>query len=355
MEGLNDHSCGLCDSPNCLSHLMQRSGDCPFENMAFGWNIEAMKEAMDAVVGRSRSASSVHEVTPCSEFTRYTIEGILPDPMDPGHNGVFHPFALGECFKASRFSEKKWSDPLSYGMAIIEDDIRVHIQGRGKVIVRRARTKQEAKALYSEVSDLMRPSLLCGLGGHTVAEALLSISRGSFVPHAGCIDAMMQWPGEDLVPALSLERTMSIFEAKRMEDAGPLSCRVREVLSGDPIDESRSGIGETMGSVLGRWSQQEIDGYGSREEALACRSHSLVLVSGLWGLSKLVASFEGEEADRIAGMTREILDSVTERTISLQDILHRVSSGDPWLRYLWRYLYNVELRAIVKSDGTEAH
>ncbi|MCU0798231.1 MAG: hypothetical protein MUC62_00975 [Candidatus Thermoplasmatota archaeon] len=106
-----------------------------------------------------REKAAIRDVSPCSEYTRYTMEGTLKDPFSDLAVLLDIP-ALGTLFINGPFLEPRWSPALGYGLAVIEDDTRIHLYRSGKFVIRRARDRDHVEACYRLVCDLVRPALV---------------------------------------------------------------------------------------------------------------------------------------------------------------------------------------------------
>jgi hypothetical protein len=286
-EALNERSCGLCGSPNCLSHTLESRGICPFDELSEGWDQEERSKAVVSILNANRSSPSVHEITPCSEYSRFTVEGILADPLSPEKNAVFETRSMGALFRASGLREKKWSDPLSYGMALYADDIRVHIQGKGKIIIRRAHDKEEASRLFLDMADLIHPSLYCSIGGHSLADTIREMALCG-IDTPGCLPPMLEWP---VGSGRTLEGDAVISSCERaFDERGPdVEEALRKVLVSDPTP---SGAARASQITNETWSGMESAGYPSREGALGVRTFFIMADRGAEGILRFVKAME---------------------------------------------------------------
>ncbi|MGA1873736.1 MAG: hypothetical protein ACMUHY_08690, partial [Thermoplasmatota archaeon] len=105
-----------------------------------------------------RTEAKIKEVSPCSEYTRYTVEGILKYPMS-GRSAVLDVHAMGPLFMNSCIRDARWSDRLGYGMGVIGEDTRVHLHGNGKFVIRRAADREHAERSYLTLVTLIKPML----------------------------------------------------------------------------------------------------------------------------------------------------------------------------------------------------
>ena len=332
-EALNERSCGLCGSPNCLSHTLEGTGTCPFDDLSEAWDQEERGKAVVSILNANRTSPSVHEITPCSEYSRFTIEGILADPLSQENNAVFETRSLGALFRSSRFRDKKWSDPLSYGIAMEVPDIRIHLQGKGKIIVRRARDSEEASGLFLEIADLMHPSLYCSLGGHSLADTVREMALcGIDTPE--CLDPMMEWP-------IGSKRTLDIMTAviscgNAFGGRGTtLEHELIKVLDDDPTP---SGAARACLAVKDSWSELETAGYASREEALGMRAYFIMsdrATDGILRFTNALAEREGGKEDLLLN-ARKMLTAGLSGGPCPVDLLEMVPEDRSALRNVWR-------------------
>ncbi|MGA1794043.1 MAG: hypothetical protein ACMUHM_08835, partial [Thermoplasmatota archaeon] len=106
----------------------------------------------------NRTEAQMKEVSPCSEYTRYTVEGVLKYPMS-GMSAVLDVHALGPLFLNSGMKDAKWSERLGYGMGVMREDTRVHLHGNGKFIIRRAEDREHAESAYKAIVEMVKPTL----------------------------------------------------------------------------------------------------------------------------------------------------------------------------------------------------
>jgi hypothetical protein len=322
-------------------------GPCPFEEGPAGWTSEELAKAVDSILNANRTKPSVQEVTPCSEYSRFTVEGILGDPLDQDRNAVFETTSLGALFRASRFREKKWSDPLSYGMALEWEDIRVHLQGKGKVIVRRARDKEEANRLFLEVADLMWPSVYCSIGGHTLADTLKSIVLDECHP-PDCLPPMLEWPvrsGRMVEPGPVLDACRAAFN-----ELGPgIEGDLRSLLHGVPegSDAERMGL-----KYISLWSEREMSGYDSREHAMGVRTFFVMAERASGAMARFADSLagSGDAAEGLAAKGRQVLSAGLEGKICPIDLAAETPEDAMALRQVWKSVRSVA-GAIAQGSG----
>ena len=349
-SSLRSHSCGICASPNCISHTLRRAGTCPFERTDDEWNAVSMNEATSDLLERGRIKPSMREISPCSEYTRFTMEGVLADPLLPEKNAVFDPITLGESFKVSRFSSKKWSEPLSYGMAVDREDTRIHIQGKGKIIIRRAMDKEHAVSLYNEIADIMWPSLLDSTSGMTVSETIHSLSL-----HGREIDMerwslMMAWPELKHNDTADTEKVIESFRGQRSLDIeGIISAARIAIMDGghevSKVDGVLGSQGKSPGSVLDgmmkRWNDLEREGYTTREEALGSRANFLIAQRGISGIIDLMDEMDAnsEISDEIEEISKKAIFAEGDPKTVLEMIDWDLKGDRRPLRHLFKFIY----------------
>lgn len=300
-----------------------------------------MARAVETILNSDRSTPSLHEVTPCSEYSRFTVEGVLADPLSPEKNAVFEPLSLGATFRSSRFREKRWSDPLAYGMAFVEEDVRIHLQGRGKIIIRRSPDREAANRLYMEIADIMWPSLYCSIGGHTMAESVqrLAMVDGGTPPR--CFASMLEWPYGSS-QRIDQGKVVSECAEMNLEHGRELVERLLTVI-GEAAPAPSTGARIRLWSQ-NTWSSLEKEGYVSREEALGTRSYFIMADRATNGVVRFLDEVQ-ERPDR-----REVLLSAA------RSILAAGFSGDPCprgvddlikepdtpIRHIWRAVSSLD-------------
>lgn len=212
-----------------------------------------------------REHAAVRDVSPCSEYTRYTMEGTLKDPFSDLAVLLDIP-ALGTLFMNGPFIEPRWSQALGYGLAIIEEDTRVHLYRSGKFVVRRARDKEHVEACYRRICDMVRPAIVLSGTGLLFYEAV-ALSR-HFID-AGFeeeILTVLKWPEVGLKAQKDLELFIDGPEGTRERLRELVLNSIRSLLSGgtdskgtdQPIlERARGEVISSMGS-----SMKELKGNG---------------------------------------------------------------------------------------------
>jgi hypothetical protein len=87
------------------------------------------------------------------------MEGTLKDPFSDLSVLLDVP-VLGTLFMNGPFIEPRWSPALGYGLAVIEDDTRVHLYRSGKFVIRRARDREHVETCYRRICDMVRPAMV---------------------------------------------------------------------------------------------------------------------------------------------------------------------------------------------------
>lgn len=105
-----------------------------------------------------REEALARAVSPCSEYTRYTVEGRFGAPASR-FAAVLDPEALGVLFPLGPFTKARWSVKLGYGMAVIGEDTRVHLHDNGRYIVRRALDRTHVERCMDVLVSISYPAL----------------------------------------------------------------------------------------------------------------------------------------------------------------------------------------------------
>ncbi|MBN1539998.1 MAG: hypothetical protein JW939_07625 [Candidatus Thermoplasmatota archaeon] len=172
-----------------------------------------------------RLEAKSREVSPCSEYTRYTVEGILRHPGSE-LSVLMDVHCLGPIFMNSGMKNAKWSDRLGYGMAVAGEDTRVHLHGNGKFIIRRASNREHAEELYKTLVHLVKPALYEPGTGRYLWDLIRSSSLDNGKISKPMEDLLL-WPDETGDPGSRMEK---VVEGIRCADIDLLS-RAREFFS----------------------------------------------------------------------------------------------------------------------------
>ena len=105
-----------------------------------------------------REEALARAVSPCSEYTRYTVEGRFGAPASR-FAAILDPEALGVLFPLGPFTRARWSGKLGYGMAVIGEDTRVHLHDNGRYIVRRALDRTHVERCMNVLVSVSYPAL----------------------------------------------------------------------------------------------------------------------------------------------------------------------------------------------------
>jgi hypothetical protein len=168
---------------------------CSIIHFATGMDMDLYEWKFEGPGSRARETARTKEVSPCSEYTRYTVEGILKDPWSD-LSARFDVETLGILFANSSFHDPRWSDRLGYGMAVIGEDTRVHLHQNGKYIIRRALDREHAEISYKLITGLLRPVLFDDPSGKPMWYLLREITsdpKGS----SERLDKLVRWPYDD--------------------------------------------------------------------------------------------------------------------------------------------------------------
>ncbi|MGA1848528.1 MAG: hypothetical protein ACMUHB_04225 [Thermoplasmatota archaeon] len=186
---------------------------------------------------RRRETARSREMSPCSEYTRYTAEGILKDPWSP-LSARFDVETLGILFSNSSFHEPRWSERLGYGMAVIGEDTRVHLHQNGKYVIRRALDREHAESSYRLIIGLLRPVLM----DDRSAKPLWYLLRKFVIDgngQTGNLAPLIGWPDLEDAPASAVEEVM---QGIRTMDDIMLSGLRSSIREGQPGDGPSSVI-----------------------------------------------------------------------------------------------------------------
>lgn len=193
----------------------------------FRWYEESPRTT-DRVEARYR------EVSPCSEYTRYTVEGILKHPGS-GLSVLTDVHSLGPIFMNSGMKNAKWSDRLGYGIAVAGEDTRVHLHANGKFVIRRALNREHAEELYKTLVHLVKPSLY----EPETKRYLWDLVRSSSLDNGKIpepMEGLLLWPDEAGDPAVRMGK---VLDGIKDVDIGLLS-RARSFFS----EHARAGFGQ---------------------------------------------------------------------------------------------------------------
>ncbi len=172
-ESLKEHNCGFCGKTSCIAYGISQDGSCPFDRKGSQNRRGEMKREIHRRFQRSRTSHAPKEITPCSEYTRFTLEAVVEDPNEPGKNALFESHSMGTLFRSGNYEDIKWSEKLGYGMAVVDDDVKLMVHSRGKMVIRRAFDRDYAEAHFLGMKTMMLPSIYCTITGQTLWEMLV--------------------------------------------------------------------------------------------------------------------------------------------------------------------------------------
>lgn len=135
------------------------------------------------------------EISPCSEYTRFTVEGRFPGPGS-NMNAVLDGEVLGKMFSNGPFKNPRWSSKLGYGMAVIDEDTRVHLHSNGKYIIRRAMDKDHALKCQTLLAAITRPAVYSTSMDSFIWEKVRDLSLGVEEVNPESI-SLVNWQLED--------------------------------------------------------------------------------------------------------------------------------------------------------------
>ncbi len=222
------------------------------ENMD-GWKMVRVQERPDPV---GREPAMAKEVTPCSEYTRFTSEGRMMDPHS-SLSVILDSYLTGHLFRSGPFQKAKWSDRLGYGMGLIGEDTRIHLHTTGKYVIRRALDRDHANFIQLVLSQLSRPALYSTRNGSFMWEIIRDLSLGKDVGDLKSIDQLFPWPGGEGCENDMEEAIASFNEADEL-----FSSTVERILEdGSDLElENISNGSSQLVDEFGNGSQKLLDG-----------------------------------------------------------------------------------------------
>lgn len=178
----------------------------------------------------SRLEPKTKDVSPCSEYTRYTVEGVLKDPRSR-FSAILDVNSLGPIFINSTLKDPKWSSRLGYGMAVVGEDTRIHIHRNGKYIIRRALDREHAESTYKIIVQMMKPVLFDADSDRFLWDLLKEMIIEKKDP--GTLSPMIAWPLENSELATIIDNIK--IGVKEVDDK-ILSTIRSALITGSPID-----------------------------------------------------------------------------------------------------------------------
>lgn len=125
-----------------------------------------------------RDKAVSREISPCSEYTRFTAEGRFKDPYTE-ESVILDSEGMAILFDKGPFEKPRWSKRLGYGMAVVGGDTRVHLHANGKFVIRRALDKDHAVNILKTLSMVSKPNLYSTVHERFLWEVLRDISFGT--------------------------------------------------------------------------------------------------------------------------------------------------------------------------------
>ena len=172
-ESLKEHNCGFCGKTSCIAYGISPDGSCPFDREGSQNRREELKKEIHRRFKRSRTSPIPKEITPCSEYTRFTLETVVEDPNEPGKNAIFESHSMGLLFNSGNYKDIKWSEKLGYGIAMVDDDVKLMVHTKGKMVIRRALDRDHAEVHFLALKALILPSMYCAITGQILWEILV--------------------------------------------------------------------------------------------------------------------------------------------------------------------------------------
>lgn len=166
--------CGLCGNPVCLTLARkiavgaQDPQDCKVIMPEDISKIEGLvQEGIEKVSILRRNKDGITEIHPCTENGKVTLE-IQWEPNSSEDQTYTYDFFCPEemCERISNttfFDVSKCSPELGYALGESKGK-RVHIFKTGRVIMRRAESKEDAINTVNHVADILWPIRICSCG-----------------------------------------------------------------------------------------------------------------------------------------------------------------------------------------------
>ena len=281
------YDCGYCGSPSCIHHIQDGSGECPFFNRKSGYNEEDIRYRIREIKSIHRGKPMMQEVSPCNESQKFTVEGILKDPVNGDISAIMDTWSLGKIVSCMPFSSMKWSGKLGYGMGTLEPNARLHLHSRGKIIVRKAETLEDAEGIFKWITSFSKPALILADKGLIFWQMLLLSYHSQNEIYPDEISRTEGWYTDD-------PRSEDAYEisSKAYDD---LDDQIGSKIRRRCLDIANRSIEESVEpqevSILGReitdhWSSLESKGYSDDWHAMGSRVFHLSLTAGIEGLEQ---------------------------------------------------------------------
>ncbi len=320
LEFLKEHNCGFCGKTSCIAYGISPDGSCPFDREGSKNRCEDLKKEIHRRFKRSRTSPVPKEITPCSEYTRFTLETVVEDPNETGKNAIFESHSMGILFNSGNYEDIKWSEKLGYGMAVVDDDVKLMVHTNGKMVIRRAFDRDYAEAHFIGLKTLILPSIYCTITGQTLWEMLVGahlVGTGVFDP--GCTKDSEQCRSSILsritLESRGLENVMSGYT----EENGTTGARMRDAIkdllslketSSESIIELLRDLHNVVGNRLKEISRK-LFGFDPVEkgEFLGRSSFLLSAMRSLDGLSEWMKGLEASGILPLSNDTEMIVRS----------------------------------------------
>ena len=230
----------------------------------------------------------IKEVSPCNESRKFTVEGVLRDPEDPGKSAVLEAWSLGRTLSVMHFSDFKWSSSLGYAMGTLETGTRIHLHCRGKTVIRKAETKDDADDVFKWITSISKPSVICFENGTPLWEVLfLAYHREGAVDRDSLMKCLDWHSGGSDCEIIFDESLASYNELDSRIGSGLRG----EIFRGETEDLiTPEEIESRLNGIKGTWAALEGDGYDTEGEALGSRVFHLSVTKALEGFSHFIST-----------------------------------------------------------------
>jgi hypothetical protein len=215
------------------------------------------------------------EISPCSEYTRFTVEGRFPGPGSR-MNVLMESDLLGMMFVNGPFASPRWSHKLGYGMAVIGIDTRVHLYSNGKYVIRRALDRDHASRCLSLLASVCRPAVYSQSEAGYIWEILRDLSFGIRELDSDNRN-IMDWQSDAGIDA---ETSMVVFR-KMDEEYGPTVDSLIQ-RKDDPSLTGLSSLKDSLWRILTDSLRGILEGQESSEaRALGASSYASMVHTAL--------------------------------------------------------------------------
>jgi hypothetical protein len=201
--------------------------------------------------------------------------------------------------------EPRWSSALGYGMAIIEEDTRVHLYRSGKFVIRRARDREHVEACYGLLCDIVRPSVVLPESGMVLYEAMgiNRLVRSEWLRSQ--LVHVLSWPGTEVGSVQPFEGLIEgpdgLRSSLRESISPPLKALFSKIAGG--ADADHPILEDVRGKVISsmKRSTSDLKGTGQMLSSSACIHLA---------------------AERALDIIKEVLPSLKGDTGKVQPFLH---------------------------------